>query len=240
MATLTNSTYYCSVGDVEDVLTEFDRSIGNNPDTQNLDRNKLRRFIGLTHGRINAALARGSYQIPASSSVSALTSGGGLTDSENTVNVTIDTTKFTTADFPVGSTVRFIGFSANPTQYEDEFAVVVTITSASIFVVEWLKNSYVTTSTIELVTNGLETLRHINSQGAALLSVGALTLGFATSSNDKEDNLSSAFTQGLKDIQEGNARLDGVPRNTVTSFIVKEGSDGFNQGEPVYTDGMLF
>lgn len=223
-----NFPWYCSLDDVKDVLTQYDETI---VAAGNLDENKLRRFISQAYGRINSALARGSYQVPAVNTTKQ-TMSGSLSASANvvTINQVSDGSAFTEGD-----TVRIHGPSGSG--YNDEFTSVVAI-SGNLVDVLWLNNSYDADSTIEVVIEGMETLRHLNAQGAALLATGALTLGYSDASNDKEDNLTDAFSKGCQDIQSGALRLPGLSKNNVTTYIEQNASQLWNQGAPVFKTGM--
>jgi hypothetical protein len=233
VATAVAFPYYCSRQDVKDVLLELDRSFGTNTTNNNLYDSRLRRFISMAYARINAAMAKGSYQIPATNSTSQ-TFSSSLTASQNVV--TINQVQDGTA-FSVGDTVRIHGTTGSV--YADEFTNVVAI-SSDLVDVEFLQKSYDANGTIEIVTVGMEILRHINAQGAALLAMGGLTLGFATSENSKTSELADAFNADLNAIASGELRLVSVPRNTATTYAVKESSDLYNDGGPIFTDGMVF
>jgi len=232
VATAVSYPYYCAVQDVQDVLIEFDRSFGSDTTAVNLDDNKITRFISMAFGRINASIYQGRYTTPAANTTkqvitNSLTASTSTAEQVRTLNQVEDGTLFT-----AGDTVRLHGPSG--VTYSDEFTQVVAVSNDLVDVL-YLKNSYDALSTVEIVLPGMETLRHLNAQGAALLAVGGLTLGFSTEENSKEGSLATEFNNELTLIQEHKIALPGLARvDPVTTYIRDNASKLPNDGLPVF------
>jgi len=231
VATAVSYPYYCSYQDVKEVLLEFDRAFA---EGQHLDTDVVQRTISRSASRINATLAANRYTTPGANSIKQVITNS-LTASENvvTLNQVEDGTKFA-----AGDTVRIHGTTGST--YADEFSEVAAV-SGDLVDVLYLVNSYDALSTVEKVNVGMQALRHINAQGAALLALGGLTVGVSSGENTKTVELTTEFQRGLDDIADGRIVLEGLTRRApIETYIRKNSATLHNDGDSHFVAGTRF
>lgn len=204
-ATAVKAPYYCSYQDVKEALANLPISFGTNGAA---DITTARNHISRAYGAMSGALSAGGYTVPVALPVKTLLSST-ITASDNLVALTIGSGESeTNEDFPVGSTIRINGTPSGITA-RDEFVNVVDHTSNKVIRVEWAKNTYTGTITIELCTEGFLFLRQCNTIGAAGSLLTALNIK-RDSSDENADNFIEEFESCLKQLRRGDIRLDGL------------------------------
>jgi hypothetical protein len=237
VATAVGYPYYCSVQDVEDILFQLERSLtALDASSYDLDKNRLTRYISQATARVNGTISRVGYTVPAANTTkqvitNSLTASTAAAEEKRTLNQVEDGSVFS-----AGKTVRIHGTSGN--SYNDEFTEVVAVDGDLVDVL-YLKNSYDALSTVELCVQGMLTLREITANGAALMAIGGITVGFGTSENSKTDRLTNSFESDLQAILKGEIYLFGIARAAQVSTYVYENSTNLrNSGKPIFDDSQ--
>lgn len=235
-AGLRSAPYYCSILDVQNTIINLPQSFSAG---RNLDFTKRRIYISQAYGKINAALSKGNYNLPVTLSVQAIVSNT-LTAADALVNVDLDSA-YNTSSFPVGSTIRINGNLSGMT-YGDEFVNVVSISSTTRLVVEFLKNSYTNANTtIELCNDAFLYLRHCNAVGAAYYGLRSLIVGQGQSRNEQVDELKDDFFSCLKDLENGVIDVDGLTKNAddwIKTYQTENPTASDVSGSPVFSLDM--
>jgi len=212
--------YYCSTNDVDSEILNLTVAKAS---TGKLDRTVKRAFISQSFGEVNAALAKGGYDLPILNTVKQT-----ITEA---ITASSDVRSFTITDetvFDIGKTVRIHGQSGN--NFNSEFVPIVAITG-SVLTVEFAENSYNASSTCELCTNGFLYLRNCNTLGAAYRAVNALSIKNPDFS-EKATEMREVYQMCLDDLKDGNILLDGLAQGG--SFIQTLQTDDSDENKIIF------
>ena len=202
---LKTAPYYCSVDDVKTATSGMATSWAA-ADAFTF----ISPAISRAYSEINAAASQGGYTIPLTLTVQTLVSSAAILRADSQVDITIDTTTYTNADFPVSSTVRINGVDTSESVYQEEFVPIVDVSSTNVISVQWLKNGYaVTTTTIELCTEGFLHARNCNILGAASYALKSKNIKRDTVDGNVTD-FADQFDACLEALRSGDIRLDGL------------------------------
>lgn len=212
-----NFLYYCSLGDVADILLNAVKDWESS--AKKLSDAKVMGHIRRAYADLNSALAAGGYDVPAVN--------GTKTTLDTAVEKSINATAEAVADgsaFSAGDTTRVHGL--NTSIYRDEFVGIVLVASNTITFRHFI-NDYDLGATVELCTDGYMYLNSCNAKGAAYKALASLAVGQARSKNERVDELKEDWKDCLELLRDGEVKLDGLgaSRDLVGTFQTENPDD---------------
>jgi hypothetical protein len=221
---------YASVADVKDEIINVDFGSNTKLTTARLVRTKSK-----INGEINAALATGGYSVPQIISTTTTTSGAEVASTDTEVIGVADATDFSTGLTNGQTTIRIYGLSS--TDFNDDFTEMVSISSNDITVFA-LGAAFDSGATVELLSEGLKTLRSCESKGTASRALNTID-SRSGRRNEKVDEMKKWYDECIKMIRDGELLLDGLTKKT-TDAIRSLQVDDSDEDNVIFTLDMNF